>query len=293
MNDWSYKLTTEQVSEYKRNGVLIIRGFYDESEINPIKFAIYDIIGLVIKKYDLAIQQKPYSQDNFYSGYLDLIAMDRKLGGIVYDAIKKITPFRRIISSEKNQDVYEQLSGATNTGICPLSQGIRIDNKSEDFYRSLWHQELIFHPQSKDGAVFWSPLIDVSKDMGTIQICLKSHRKGLLQYKENNSDSEKSNNAYHSLCTLDEKASNISNFEVLEPLTKMGDLVVMDYLTVHQSGFNKSNRSRWTLQMRYFNFQDPLGAALGWRGSVKYGVDSSTRDLMTVHTLVKGNNDDR
>jgi ectoine hydroxylase-related dioxygenase (phytanoyl-CoA dioxygenase family) len=282
-----YILTEEQIAEYQENGVLIIKGFYSNEEIYPIQKAIYDIIGLIIKKHRLPIKQNPYSSKNFFSGYLDIIAEDRSIGSAIYDAIKKITSFRRLISSEKNQHIYQQLSGAINTGVCPLAQGIRIDNKSEDFYRSLWHQELIYHPQSRDGAVFWSPLVDVTEKMGAIQICLKSHKNGLLKYKESTSKDLKSGNAYSLI--FDEEANNISSFDKIEPRAKVRDLVVMNYLTVHQSGFNRSNVSRWTMQMRYFNFQDPLGTELGWRDSIKSGAD--IQDFMNTYAVAEEKHD--
>jgi hypothetical protein len=44
-------------------------------------------------------------------------------------------------------------------------------------------------------------------------------------------------------------------------------------LTIHRSGVNRSTRSRWTMQMRYFNFLEPTGRRIGWAGSFASGVD--------------------
>jgi hypothetical protein len=117
--------------------------------------------------------------------------------------------------------------------------------------------------------------------MGPIQICLGSHKNGLLKYKENLSKNEVTGNAYSLI--FDEDANDLNKFNIVEPLAKVGDLVVMDYLTVHQSGFNRSNTSRWTMQMRYFNFQDSLGTTLGWRNSIKSGAD--IQDFMQTYAL--------
>jgi hypothetical protein len=57
------------------------------------------------------------------------------------------------------------------------------------------------------------------------------------------------------------------------PLTEPGDLIVMDYLTIHQSGFNVSNRSRWSIQSRFFNFREQNGMRIGWKASVTAGTD--------------------
>jgi len=42
---------------------------------------------------------------------------------------------------------------------------------------------------------------------------------------------------------------------------------------LHASGHNRSLRSRWSMQLRYFNFNDPTGRSYGWKGSYAAGVD--------------------
>ena len=46
----------------------------------------------------------------------------------------------------------------------------------------------------------------------------------------------------------------------------------MDFLTLHQSGQNVSDRSRWSMQFRYFNFADPVGVDIAWAGSYAAGM---------------------
>ncbi|MEG2942015.1 MAG: hypothetical protein RR969_10620 [Thermomonas sp.] len=52
-----------------------------------------------------------------------------------------------------------------------------------------------------------------------------------------------------------------------------GDLVLVDFLTLHASGANTSRRSRWSMQFRYFNFDEAVGMSHGWKGSFAAGVD--------------------
>ena len=63
------------------------------------------------------------------------------------------------------------------------------------------------------------------------------------------------------------------SYPIVAPLSRPGDLLIMDYLTLHQSGCNTSQRSRWSMQLRYFNFREPNGVALGWPASVTAGTD--------------------
>ena len=75
---------------------------------------------------------------------------------------------------------------------------------------------------------------------------------------------------------LHDEARIIGKYVQIAPLTAPTDLVVIDFLVLHASGHNRGNRSRWTMQFRYFNFADPVGRAHAWKGSFAAGVDFRT-----------------
>jgi ectoine hydroxylase-related dioxygenase (phytanoyl-CoA dioxygenase family) len=77
---------------------------------------------------------------------------------------------------------------------------------------------------------------------------------------------------------LHEEESVVGAYEKQTPLSQVGDLLVFDYLLIHRSGFNNSAYARWSMQMRYFNFRDPVGRKNQWKGSFAAGVG-----LDTVH----------
>ena len=59
----------------------------------------------------------------------------------------------------------------------------------------------------------------------------------------------------------------------IAPLTRPTDLIVLDFLVLHASGYNVGDRARWSMQMRYFNFAEPTGRSYGWKGSFATGQD--------------------
>ena len=77
---------------------------------------------------------------------------------------------------------------------------------------------------------------------------------------------------------LADEAECVAKYEQTAPLTSPGDLVIIDFLTLHRSGVNYAARSRWSMQIRWFNFREPTGARLGWPGSFAVG-----NDLRVVH----------
>jgi hypothetical protein len=267
-------LADEQREAFREQGFLLLPGFYDlESEIRPIQHALYQIIGLVAEQHDLPLERPPFAPEDFDAGYNELIARDRSVGSAVYDAAKLIPAFLRMLASGKNERLFAAMRGTDLVGIGAASFGVRIDNPREEQFRSQWHQEFLYQPQSLDGLVFWSPLVEIQEDMGPVQVCVGSHRNGLCKYRKGGKYADKSG-AYR--IGLADEESVVGRYRKVAPLTHPGDLLILDYLTLHQSGFNISARSRWSMQFRLFNFRDPTGRKLGWKPSVTAGTAIET-----------------
>jgi hypothetical protein len=264
-------ITDQHRNDFANDGLLVIKGFYNlEKDITPIQRGIHSIIGLLIRKYDLPIEQAEFAPETFDSGYLQMVRLSRSYGSEVYDAVKQIPDFLRLICSERSQTAYCQLRNVDLAGIGTASYGIRIDHPLEDKFRSQWHQEFLTQPQSIDGVVMWTPLVPVKADMGPVIVCPGSHRDGLCKYRKSGKYEHKE--GAYKIGLLDEDAV-IARYQQVAPLTEPGDLILMDYLTLHQSGVNTSQRSRWSIQYRFFNFRDPTGIRLGWKPSVTIGTD--------------------
>ncbi len=264
-------LTIDQIEEFDLNGVLILRSFYDlTTEIEPIQDAIHRIIAILIKKYQLPIQQLPFSRESFDSGYQELIAYDRQIGGEVYDAIKQIPGFIRLVASANHDAIFSQLRQTDLPGVAAAGYGIRIDNPLEEKYRAPWHQDYPAQFRSLDGLVFWSSLVPVTKSLGPVEFCMGSHKNGLVPVYTNAPKNPDKSGAY--ALTIKNEETLIASYEHLAPLTQPGDLIIIDFLTLHRSGLNISERSRWSMQMRYFNFTEPTGIKIAWKGSFASGV---------------------
>lgn len=275
-------LTEEQVQRFYDDGVLVIPSFYDfEKEIQPIQFEIWRVIGLMIKKYNLPIKQKDFSPENFDSGYIEIITFNRKIGGEIYDTIKQLPSFLRLVTNSKNESIFKSIRKTDMVGIGRGSYGIRIDNPNEERYRAPWHQDFLAQFGSMDGIVFWSPLVEIKEDMGPVHFCLGSHKDGVVPvYTRDNEHPEKTG-AY--ALRMREEKKIVSKYKIVSPLTKPSDLILIDFLTIHSSGFNTSFKSRWSMQFRYFNFLHPSGYELGWRAG--YGAGVTLRDILPKYVL--------
>ena len=266
------QVTNEDKVAFEKNGLLILPSFYDvDKEIIPIQEAIYNLIGLIIEENNLAIERLPFSPEHFDSGYNEMINIDRRLGSLVYDAVKQIPAFISLVAKPEHGSVFKALRTSAFPGIAAGGYGMRIDNPLEERFRANWHQEYPAQLRSIDGLVYWTPLLKITDELGPVKFCPGSHREGVVPVYTNDPKNPEKKGAYS--LVLQNEAARLANYEHVSPLTEPGDLVVMDFLLLHASGQNRSLRSRWSMQMRYFNFNDPIGRSYGWKGSYAAGVD--------------------
>lgn len=265
-------LEHHEIDAFRRDGFVILRNFYDlDSTITPIQMAVGEIISLVGQSRGMQVQADSHSPENFDHHFLGLIAQDRKLGGIVYDAVKQIPAFMRVVCSTSHESIYKQLRGTDMTGVAAGGFGIRIDNPNEEVFRADWHQEYPAQLRSLDGVVFWSPLVPITEDMGPVKICVGSHLDGLVPVVTHDPDHPQKTGAY--ALVLADREKRVGRYAQVAPLTTPGDLLIMDFLTLHASGYNLAGRSRWSMQSRLFNFREVTGLGHGWKGSFATGVD--------------------
>ena len=120
-----------------------------------------------------------------------------------------------------------------------------IRNKKEEAYKIIpYHQDAAYIlPESLKNQHFlqltcWLPLVNVTKENGTIQVCssfqntLKEHSfsKGYLQVEE-----------------------NTNPFIPIEIRT--GSLLIIHHNLIHGSGINQTSDTRWSIDFRYQNLQ--------------------------------------
>lgn len=264
-------LTESNIREFKENGCLVVKSFYDtKTEVEPIQYGIYRIIGALIEREGLPIDREPFSPETFDSGFMELIAHNRALGGIVYDAAKQIPAFVRLLSSEKHEALYKQLYGSTFPGIGHGGQGIRIDVPFEERFMAPWHQEYLNQLRSMEGLVFWSPLLKLTKEMGPVEFRLGSHLKGVFPVRMVDLNNPDKKGAY--AMVIDREEEIVSSYPHVAPLLEPGDVMLASFLVLHRSGFNSSDRCRWSMQMRHFSFDNKIAIANSWAGSFAVGV---------------------
>ncbi len=262
-------IATSVKNDFAAKGYALLRQFYNpRRDIAPIQEGIRAVVALLCRKYGVDAPTAT-AFDAMTKAYPALIAKNRAWGGEVYDAIKQIPAFLQLVSNARNPALFEALRPGSMPGIAANGFGMRIDNPGEEKFRAQWHQEFPSQLRSVDGIVFWTPLLPVSREMGPVQIAEGSHAEGIVPVYVDDGGVSKSG-AY--ALYLDRAEERLARYRQVAPLTEPGDLILMDFLTLHQSGHNVSAFPRWSIQFRYFNFADPIGVRIGWKGSFSAGV---------------------
>ena len=258
------KFSKQQLEQYHKDGIVYLESFYDiETEILPIQKDIYKIISILIEQYKLPIKQKSFSSENFDSGLVEMVKNHREVVGVLYDAVKKIPSYVRLSSSSKHDIIAKELIGTDFFGFANRGYGMRMDNPNEDIFLTQWHQDYVSQLCSKNGIVLWSPLRNVTAEIGPVQICPGSHKSGVFPIVRDGAGS-------YGLKIKNEKEL-LNQYTIVVPEVKVGDLVVIDYLTLHASSANRSNFTRWAMISRYFDFLDESGRSYGWKGGLQEG----------------------
>lgn len=260
--------SSKLAEDFARDGYAIIRDFYHrETLIEPIREGIRVIVETLCRKYDVEAPTDT-AEDAMGPGYMALAAANRTWGAEVYDAVKQIPGFMRLVTGTSNDDVFRVLRPNSKPGVAAGGYGIRIDSPGEAKFRAPWHQEFPAQLRSADGIVFWSPLISITPELGPVELAIGSHAEGMVPVYNDDAGIGKSG-AY--ALRLDQEEKRLAQYRHAAPLTEPGDLILMDFMTLHQSGKNTSDHPRWSMQWRYFNFADPTGIELSWKGSFAEG----------------------
>lgn len=258
------------INSFYKKGYCLIPNFYDVgTQIDPILKDIQRIIEIVAEEHGVnAPCGTP--QEAMTSGIMAIAEANRTWASEIYDAVKQIPSFMQLMSHEKNIEVFKKLRTGSTPGLAAGGYGIRIDFPSDEKFRTFWHQDFPAQLRSLDGLVFWTPLLPMTTQMGPVEICVGSQSDGFVPVIEDDGGADKT--GAYALRLHDEK-SRVLNYNRIAPLTKPGDLLVMDFLTLHQSGINSSDHPRWSMQSRWFNYENQLGRKIAWKGSFAAGVN--------------------
>lgn len=237
-----------QIKNFKKNGYLIIKNYFNKKHIYDLQKDILDLIEVVGKKK--IIKRKSTDYSTLIGQQLNILKKkNRNLVSVLYEEMKNIPSFQSIYCSKKNIKLFKKLRVNSIPLIPSSSAGIRLDFPDERIYASQPHQEYPFHPYSEDGLVFWSPLIELKKNSGMPIIWKGSHLSKKIFKTE-----KATRRAFYKTYIPKKILSLYDEYQL--PTVSVGDLVIFDFRLIHSSGKNNSTYARVTCQFRLYNYKN-------------------------------------
>ena len=156
-----------------------------------------------------------------------------KIFSRIYDVVQKTSAIQRIIIDNNLDTLASKFLNVPTNKICSINHALRMDPPFDKKNTLNWHQDGSFNRlSSNDSCVVWCPLVDVNNNNGAIKVLLKSYKNNIPAKPK---FSKRKINEYK------EKSIEMDS----------RDILIMNNLFIHKSGFNKSNKIRFTLRCRF------------------------------------------
>ncbi len=257
------------LSDYKRDGFALAKGLLAPDEVTD---SLCALDHLLCARGGFARSDRGRVGAEIHGKILELARRDRPALGRVYDAARKVLPFWGLLGSSAMRRAVATLLETPFPGVAFRGAGIRLDLPHEDKWRSDWHQEYHSQISSPRGLVAWFALSRVDRDCGPVDLAKGSHREGILPVRC--LDPMNQRRDYTSTFVIPEVEAIASRYPIVSFDTEPGDVVFIDFLLLHRSGWNRHPaHSRITCQVRYFDMAEPTGIRNNWMGGWQDGGD--------------------
>ena len=167
----------------------------------------------------------------------DLINLEkskyRKAFVAVFDLIHLDPEIYSLASQKKLIQMYKKLGVKyPHYGTRPITRVDLPQDVKHSFFDA--HQDFPYNNHSKNSMVVWIPFMNTSYKEGCLEVSPKSHiLKKVFEQKKNS-----------------KLIKNISNFKFTKIKVKLGEALIFSEFLVHRSGINRSNKIRFSLQLR-------------------------------------------
>ena len=238
--------SSDQIREkFRENGYFIAKSIISEKKINAVLETIFRIYFKYNPSSKLRDLQEPWNSDLFHEELIKFRKSDPKRFSLLYDSVQTGASLIELFSDELILKCSANLLGAKNNELSIAECMIRIDVPRDKENIAGWHQEISY--LRNNGLVIWIPLSDITPDLGSIQVCPKSHNEGELKVVQN-----KNLPSDVSTVSVDEiKPEYIAKYSKMDIEIKKGDVLFFNTKLFHRSGVNTSDRIRFSCQIRH------------------------------------------
>lgn len=248
-------------NHYHTEGWILVKNFFDYAqEILPIHKEINNLIDQKRRFANLKPLNNLNSEIN-NELFLDLCRENRALGGQVYKACRHLPSTLSLLTSKKCADFTKFLMRTEFLNLIPYVP-IRADIKGEEKYLLNWHQDYPYIQGSMNSVVIWTPLFNQRLNEGGVSLIPKTHSLGLRPVKIIDEQNKTNKNGGSSI-----EMANIEELDKMPAITTAvgaSDALIFHTLLIHKSLPMLTDKIRWSLQMRFCDFNHHDAIKRGW-----------------------------
>jgi ectoine hydroxylase-related dioxygenase (phytanoyl-CoA dioxygenase family) len=250
----NHGLSAQQIEQFHREGYLMVPDLLIEEDLQgPME----DINAHINEHATRLVQEgklsRDYAEEDFEHRLAKISQETDEIARGMWNGTLHGTGFFKLITSPRMLDVAESLCGEELIA----SSVYRLRPKVPSHIKSAvpWHQDSgYFEPYCDSALVLtaWIPLVNATEDNGCLWVIPGSHRLPVLPHREHPTKGY--------LEILDEDLP--ADLErVCVPVPRGGALLLTNR-TVHVSFENRTDRVRWSMDLRYQNAALPTNAPI-------------------------------
>ena len=251
--------TKELIDCYWSQGYACIPGLIPEDKLIKIEEAIDRLVLMEAARASLLGQYEQMDRlERIHVGLLGLPEENRR---VVVDKINQSEFCRRIFATPEIIELFKTFTRAKlpeDIGVSNFFVRVDLPGQDEESVRKFslpWHQDGGYYPRNscpKTSLVMWFPLFDCNKEDGCLEACLKSHTDGPVHHDEYFILPEEKK---HWRVEVPNQITN--TFEKGYAQCPRGSANLFHMSLIHRSGFNASDRIRYSFIIRASNLLSP------------------------------------
>ena len=250
------RLSGEQVERYFDEGFLIVEDVFSPDELQPVLEEFAAMVEEVAEDLHAsgAIADKHEGEDV----YTRLTSLEKACAGGAPLMRQREAPrpaLSRLWASDELLDMVEGLIGADICGhpVCVL----RAKTPDSALVSVDWHQDSAYSVEEAAKTLqptAWIPFLDATEENGTLQVVRGSHKPRRIFRHDLGQHSGHPDSWY-----LYIKEENLPPGEVVTCEMGMGSVLWHSNVLVHRSTENRSEKIRWSCDIRYQRPGEPSG----------------------------------
>lgn len=248
-------LDQEQLRRFHADGFLVLPALLTRAELQPV----LDEIAALVDDVALRLQRTGRLRDlhRDLGFYERLTAIDRDCPGVaVLVHINGVLgpALAQLWASPRLLDVAEALLGPEIAGH-PV-WNIRSKTPLNPLATVPWHQDTAYMAAGCEDTLqpaAWIPLIDATAELGTLQVVRGGHRHGVLRHRPEREHGD----ARSWYLRIDE--ADLPPGEIVTCEIPLGSVLLLHQLIPHRSTENRSDRIRWSIDLRWQRPGEPHG----------------------------------